>query len=109
MPAQPPFDPNEHGRTGHIVAKTGAKTALIVGITNEIEAVRRIQFESETGGPIVAFHMLVVGLNGGNFPQPGDSGAYVFDTTGRVMGVVDAGVASSKVMRCMRKYNQGDG
>ncbi|ERT00374.1 hypothetical protein HMPREF1624_03745 [Sporothrix schenckii ATCC 58251] len=107
IPAQPPFDASGIGRTSHVVGKMGAKTGLTFGLTNEIEAVRHVPFETQVGGPVVAFHLIVLGIDGGAFSRPGDSGSCVFDTTGRVVGIVDAGVGSASATRYWRKHMRG--
>lgn len=107
MPAEPSFVPNNQGRRqSHVVVMSGAMSGTTFGVTNEIEAVRRSPFGG-TNDNIVAFHLVVVGLGGGTFSRPGDSGACIFDTTGQVVGIVDAGLPFEDLRRYMIKYQPG--
>ncbi|KAL1900996.1 hypothetical protein Sste5346_002060 [Sporothrix stenoceras] len=102
----PPVDGDK--RESVIVAKCGAKSGVTFGITNEIEAVRRTPSCSPSSGPFVSFHLLVLDFTGGHFSVPGDSGSAVFDTAGRVVGMVDAGQDLPGLVRHVKKYDSSD-
>ncbi|CAK7204823.1 hypothetical protein SEUCBS139899_007585 [Sporothrix eucalyptigena] len=109
IPTLPPF--KDDLRRSHLVAKRGAATELTFGVTNEIEAVRRTPLprgNSIASEPIVSFHLLVLDFEGCAFSADGDSGACVFDTFGRVIGMVDAGQSADVVARFMIKPTGAD-
>lgn len=105
IPSQPPFAGDD--RTSHLVAKRGQTTGFRFGITNEIEAVRRIPFGKKY--PLVSLYLLVLDFVGGHFSQPGDSGSCVFDCTCRAMGILDGGERVKDVVRYMKKYHLDTG
>ncbi|KAL1900563.1 hypothetical protein Sste5346_002286, partial [Sporothrix stenoceras] len=108
-------------------AKRGAKTGLTFGLTNELEAVFRTPIQASTkdghngsGEFEISYSLMVVGLprkpandsepggSGGSgesskyglqFSEPGDAGACVFDTAGRVVGIIEPGQYAKDVAR----------
>lgn len=96
LPREPPF--NTAGRISVLVAKRGQHTGLSFGITNEIEAVQRTP-HTKDGSRVISLHWLVLDFKGGQFSQKGDSGSCVFDMTGRVLGIVDAGISAEELVR----------
>lgn len=92
LPLQPPFETED--RIPVLVAKRGQRSGLSFGITNEIEAVQRTPY-TEDGSPAISLHWLVLDIKEGHFSTWGDSGSCVFDMTGRVLGILDAGVVGT--------------
>ncbi|KAI1824132.1 hypothetical protein F4861DRAFT_277722 [Xylaria intraflava] len=76
-------DPNAMG-----VGKRGASSRLTFGATNEIKAVVRRCKDNR----LVTWEWIVVGADASTpFAKAGDSGAVLFNSEGRVIGVISAG------------------
>ncbi|KAI1270908.1 hypothetical protein F5Y07DRAFT_393159 [Xylaria sp. FL0933] len=80
-------DEPEVPQTHFTVGKRGSKTGLTFGIKSGVEAV--IRHPSVGSEDVYAWEMLIVPEEAYNvFSARGDSGAAIFDTTGRVVGLV---------------------
>ncbi|CAK7199902.1 hypothetical protein SEUCBS139899_002589 [Sporothrix eucalyptigena] len=91
----------------HLVAKRGATTGLRFGLTNEIEAVRRVPRVCHTDGPLVSLHLLALEFDSWLFSDGGDSGSCVFDMSGKVIGIIDGGERPNSLERFFVKHHTG--
>lgn len=109
LPAQPFFALEPEQRAPHLVAKRGAETGLRFGQTNELEAVFRTPSKDSPSGYNISYSLMVLGFLGeerrsaGNlnfrFAEPRDAGACVFDTDGRIVGIVEPEMYAKDVYR----------
>ncbi len=96
-------------RESYYVGKYGRTTGLTFGIVGEIEAIIRRPLSGE--GEIISWALLIISAGrkkypGDPFSEPGDSGSCIFDMSGRLVGMLDAGQQSSKVRRCGKAYTE---
>ncbi|KAI8186295.1 hypothetical protein K4K54_002565 [Colletotrichum sp. SAR 10_86] len=95
---KPPFENEQLGKNELIVAKRGRSTHLTYGSYNQIRSVLR--YPSPAVGEMYSEEWLVMGhrtLVGdfnakGAFSDYGDSGSVVWDLTGRIGGILSAGL-----------------
>ncbi|KAH8889429.1 hypothetical protein GQ53DRAFT_869811, partial [Thozetella sp. PMI_491] len=96
-------------RKSYHVGKYGMTTGLTFGIVGEIEAILR---EPCAGaGEVISWALLIVSASRKTYPgQPfsahGDSGSGIFDLSGNLVGVLDAGQESHEVRRCGKAYTE---
>lgn len=77
------------------VGKRGAATGITWGYVNEVQSIVRQDGRITMGWSVVPFRM---GINWyGPFSELGDSGAAIFDITGRVAGIVTSGTGLDEV------------
>lgn len=95
LPAQPLFATEENRTSSVLVAKHSRRSGL--RSTNDIEAVWRTPF-TEDSRSIVSLHLLVLDFELDRFSVRSDLGSCVFDPTGRVLGLIDAGARTKEMM-----------
>jgi hypothetical protein len=89
------------------VYKSGMSTGLTHGVVGEIEAILRTP--NKKGEQKISWSLLVVSYpheteQNKSFSRPGDSGSCVFDHSGRVVGILDAGQISANLPRFSRRH-----
>jgi hypothetical protein len=87
--------------SGLIVIKYGCKSGLTFGLSNGIRSIVRRPAGPGPAGAMVSNEWCIIGVNSQiPFSKGGDSGACVFDLTGRIGGIMTAG---------LKKENNPDG
>lgn len=112
-----PFAPDN--RTSNLMAKRGHKSNLSVGVTNEIAAVQRTRRRDYSGdkrwqylltGWSCTFPAMWDSIDPSNqipvFSSTRDSGSCVFDSQRRVVGLIDSGDQSYRVVRILGKEGE---
>ncbi len=90
-------------RQAYRVGKCGMKSGLTFGVVGEIEAVLRMPL-GDGQDEQISWALLIIShprkeYPGHKFSRKGDSGSCIFDFSGRVVGILDAGQRSRKVRR----------